>query len=67
MNVGVLEGLDMVPTNRHLRDILRLKGYSVDYFEYACGHDRTCWRGTLADGLISLIGNAGARKAAIVP
>lgn len=46
----------MVPPNRHLRDILRLKGYEVEYREFNGGHDYVCWRGSFADGLLALIG-----------
>ena len=45
-----------VVTNRHMRDVLRAKGYSVTYRELSSGHDYVGWRGTLADGLIALIG-----------
>ncbi len=41
---------------RHLRDVLRAKGYSVRYAEFEGGHDYSCWAGTLADGLQFLIG-----------
>lgn len=33
-----------------------LKCYSLDYREFDGGHDYFCWRGSLADGLISLLG-----------
>jgi enterochelin esterase-like enzyme len=62
MDVGTLEGrvLGNAPahlhSNRHMRDVLRAKGYRLDYREYAGGHDYLWWRSTLADGLISLIG-----------
>lgn len=45
--------------NRHLRDVLIAKGYEVHHYEFAGGHDYLSWRGTLADGLITL---AGARN-----
>jgi len=44
----------MVAQNRHMRDVLLLKGYDVTYHEYAGGHDYACWRGSLADGLMTL-------------
>lgn len=57
VEVGKFEsGALQVATNRHLRDILRLKGYPVVYSEYYGGHDYLCWRGSLAEGLIALIG-----------
>lgn len=43
---------------RHLRDVLNAKGYRVGHREYAAGHDYYHWRGSLADGLIGLIGMA---------
>jgi enterochelin esterase-like enzyme len=43
---------------RTLRDVLRAKGYEVHFQEFAGGHDYLSWRGTLADGLIALMGDA---------
>lgn len=54
LEVGLLErsaGDDMVVMNRRMRDVLEAKGYDVAYNEYNGGHDYTCWRGSLADGL----------------
>ncbi|MCI0659976.1 MAG: DUF3327 domain-containing protein [Acidobacteria bacterium] len=45
---GILENI------RQLRDVLRAKGYEVHYREFAGGHDFLSWRGSLADGLLSL-------------
>lgn len=47
---GILE------PSRHMRDVLLAKGYPVTYQQFIGGHDYLSWRGTLADGLIALIG-----------
>ncbi len=61
MDIGLLEigGAQtllpsMVDANRHLRDVLLLKGYPVHYREFNGGHEYLNWRGTLSDGLIYL-------------
>ncbi len=46
---------------RTLRDVLRAKGYEVHFQEFAGGHDYLSWRGTLADGLIALMGDTASR------
>ncbi|HIA47062.1 MAG TPA: hypothetical protein EYN96_03625 [Candidatus Hydrogenedentes bacterium] len=47
----------MVTTNRHFRDVLLAKGNEiVKYDEFNGGHHYLNWRGSLADGLIALIG-----------
>jgi enterochelin esterase family protein len=59
LEVGLLERSDtedMVVMNRRIRDVLEAKGYEVAYSEYNGGHDYTCWRGSLADGLLWLTG-----------
>jgi enterochelin esterase-like enzyme len=45
-----------VGCSRHFRDVLIAKGYHVDYHEYEGGHESIRWRGTLVEGIISLIG-----------
>jgi enterochelin esterase family protein len=50
-------GPGIVDTNRYLRDVLLAKGYRVHHQEFIGGHDYVNWRGTLADGLLLLIGN----------
>lgn len=47
-DLGILE------TNRHLRDVMEIKGYDVIHREYAAGHDYHAWRGALGDGLLAL-------------
>ena len=54
MEVGRFDSLYSL--NREMRDILLLKGYSLDYREFDGGHDYYYWRGSLADGLMSLLG-----------
>lgn len=57
MDVGLYDaGASMLGMNRQFRDILEVKGYNVEYREFKGGHSYVNWRGTLADGLISLIG-----------
>jgi enterochelin esterase-like enzyme len=42
-------------SNRHLRDVLRAKGYDVIYREVGSGHENIHWRAMLADGLMTLL------------
>ena len=42
--------------NRHLRDVLRAKGYDVTYREVGGAHEFIHWRAMLADGLLTLLG-----------
>ena len=63
LNVGLFEtgpnphgAPDMVAVSRHMRDVLRAKGYEVEYRECNCGHDYLNWRGMLPDALMALFG-----------
>jgi len=65
MEAGLLEGNYVLPggvtllaANRHLRDVLRLKGFDVQYREFSGGHCPECWRESLVDGLVGLLGAA---------
>jgi enterochelin esterase-like enzyme len=49
-------GGNILETTRHLRDVLIAKGYDVQYQEFVGDHEWVNWRGTLADGLIALLG-----------
>jgi enterochelin esterase-like enzyme len=54
LEAGVTER-DVLTENRRLRDVLDGRGYDLTYREYAGGHDYACWRGGLADGLVTLL------------
>lgn len=57
LEVGYFEaGGWQLASNRNLRDVLLLKGYEVTYAEFSSNHDSVQWRGSLADGLLALIG-----------
>ena len=57
IDVGLYDlGLAAVGTNRQLRDVLKLKGYHVEYYQYNGGHSHLGWRHTIANGLIALLG-----------
>lgn len=50
-------------SGRHMRDVLRAKGYQVRYASTATGHDYLHWRGSLACGLMALIGTQDTQRA----
>jgi enterochelin esterase family protein len=50
------QGRGILEPSRHMRDVLLAKGYEVHYQENVGGHDYLSWRGSLADGLIALVG-----------
>ncbi len=45
----------ILDSNRHMRDVLRAKGYHVVYREFAGGHDYLWWRDTLGPALRTLL------------
>ncbi len=45
---------NILNANRHLRDVLRAKGYPVDYLEFTGGHDFAGWRILLPNALVTL-------------
>jgi enterochelin esterase-like enzyme len=49
-------GADILEATRTLRDVLLAKGYEVHFQQFVSGHDDLSWRGTFADGLITLLG-----------
>jgi enterochelin esterase family protein len=58
LEVGRFENASsMLASNRWLRDVLLAKGYPVTYQEFDGGHHYISWRGSLADGLIALMGS----------
>jgi len=47
---------NILAENRRMRGVLEAKGYTIIYSEFDGGHEYLNWRGSLADGLISLAG-----------
>ncbi|TGB11546.1 enterochelin esterase [Streptomyces sp. MZ04] len=54
IDVGLHEGT-LVEHTRELYEALRSRGYQASWNAYNGGHDHACWRGCLADGLVSLL------------
>ena len=44
--------------NRHFRDVLQARGYTVFYHEYHGPHDPIAWRHGFAEGVLALSGSA---------
>jgi enterochelin esterase-like enzyme len=49
-------GADILEATRTLRDVLLAKGHEVHFQQFVSGHDDLSWRGTFAEGLITLLG-----------
>ena len=65
MEAGSLEGNYVLPggvtllaANRHMRDVLDLKGFRIAYREFNGGHNPECWQEGLVDGLVGLFGTS---------
>jgi|GEM_PF-331119 len=56
MDCGLFEG-PLLEGDRHLRDVLKLKGYPLTYVEHSGSHDYVYWRNSIGDGLIALLGD----------
>ena len=54
LSVGRLEGGAVVAANRHLRDALSARGFSVDYAASESNHHSVAWLDAVAAGLPSL-------------
>lgn len=60
LDVGRLEAQarirpNQLIANRHMRDVLRAKGYQVHYTEHDGKHNYAAWRNSFADGLQVLV------------
>jgi enterochelin esterase family protein len=53
--IGNVGSFGILEANRHLRDVLKAKGYPVTFQQFVGGHDGLSWRGTIADALVSLL------------
>jgi len=49
---------NLLEANHNFSKVLEEKGYSVHYHEFSGGHDYIAWRGTFADGLLTLLGSS---------
>ena len=61
LDVGQMEdrpgSTTLLAANRHLRDVLKAKGYRIHYFEVYGDHDPIHWRRTLPEALVVTLGS----------
>jgi enterochelin esterase family protein len=65
LEVGLMESSTQIDANRHMRDVLREKGYPVGYSEYDGGHAFLNWSGGMADALLFLMPAATTQALAV--
>jgi len=58
LDAGTEEG-DLLKHTRAFHDTLMKAGHDVTYREFRGGHDHACWRGSLADGIITVLNKTG--------
>lgn len=61
LSAGLIEtsgkfGNGILESNRHVRHVLKAKGYPFYYREYAGGHDYFVWQEAFVEGMLSLFG-----------
>ncbi len=57
MAAGLLEPR-LIEENREVRDLLRARGFDVNYREFCGGHDYVQWRDLLVEGASALLGRS---------
>jgi enterochelin esterase family protein len=50
-----------VAETHRFRDVLKAKGYTMQFSEFIGGHEYVCWRGSFADALMALAGVRAGR------
>jgi enterochelin esterase-like enzyme len=59
------EEAGLLEDTRTFRDTLVEAGRDVTYREFRGGHDHACWRGSLADGIVAILGSAEVPSAIV--